>query len=42
MQEAISAPKVGGIVKLTGFIIKLTVAIELIGAVAIAPVFFRD
>lgn len=42
MQEAISAPKVGGIVKLTGFIIKLTVAIELIGAVAMAPVFCRD
>lgn len=42
MQEAISAPKVGGIVRLTGFIIKLTLAIELLGAVVMAPVFIKD
>lgn len=42
MQEAISAPKVGGIVRLTGFIIKLTLLIELLGAAVMAPVFFRD
>ena len=42
MQEAISAPKVGGIVRLTGFIIKITLAIELLGAVIMAPVFCRD
>ena len=33
MQEAISAPQVGGIVRLTGFIFRVTAAIELIGAV---------
>ncbi len=42
MQEAISAHKVGGIVKLTGFIIRTTVIVELIGAVVMAPVFCRD
>ena len=42
MQEAISAPKVGGIVRLTGFIIKVTLCIELLGAALMAPVFFRD
>lgn len=42
MQEAIAAPKVGGIVRLTGFIIKITLAVELAGAAVMAPVFFRD
>ena len=42
MQEAISAPKVGGIVKLTGFILKATFLIECIGAVAMMPVFIRN
>ncbi len=42
MQEAISAPKIGGIVKLTGFILKTTLLIEAIGAVLMAPVFCRD
>ena len=42
MQDAISAPKIGGIVKLTGFIIKLTAAFELLGAAALAPVFCRE
>ena len=42
MQEAISAPKVGGIVRLTSFIIKATLLIELLGAAAMAPVFCRD
>lgn len=42
MQEAISAPKVGGIVRLTGFIVKTTLLIELLGAAAMAPVFCRD
>lgn len=42
MQEAISAPKVGGIVRLTGFIIKGTFLIELIGAACMMPVFCRD
>lgn len=42
MQEAIAAPKVGGIVRLTSFIIKTTLLIELLGAAAMAPVFYRD
>ena len=42
MQEAISAPKVGGIVRLTSFIIRISLLIELLGAVAMAPVFCRD
>lgn len=42
MQEAIAAPKVGGIVRLTNFIVKITLLIELIGAAVMAPVFCRD
>lgn len=42
MQEAISAPKVGGIVRLTNFIVKMTFLIEVSGAVVMAPVFCRD
>ena len=42
MQEAISAPKVGGIVRLTGFIVKSTLIIELLGAAAMAPVLCKD
>lgn len=42
LQEAVSAPKVGGIVRLTNFIVKTTFAIELLGAAVMAPVFCRD
>lgn len=42
MQESISAAQVGGIVRLTGFILKTTLALELLGAAAMAPVFIRD
>lgn len=42
MQEAISAHKVGGIVRLTGFIIRMTAFFELLGAVLLAPVFCRE
>lgn len=42
MQEAIAAPKVGGIVRLTGFIIKASLCIEALGAACILPVFCRD
>lgn len=42
MQEAVSAPKVGGIVRLTNFIVKTTLVIELFGAAVMAPVFCRD
>lgn len=36
MQESISAPQVGGIVRMTNFIVKGTIAIELVGAVVMA------
>ena len=39
MQEAISAPKVGGIVQLTGFILRLTFLFEALGAAVLATVF---
>lgn len=42
IQEAVSAHKVGGVVRLTGFILKITFAIELAGALALMPVFCRD
>ena len=42
MQEALSAPQVGGIVKLTGFVIKGTLLFELLGACIMMPVFCKD
>ena len=42
MQDAISAPNVGGIVRLTKFILWGTFLIEMIGALAMLPVFCRD
>ena len=42
MQDAISAPKVGGIVRLTRFILKGTFLIEAAGAVLLLPVFLWD
>ncbi len=42
MQDAISAPKVGGIVRLTRFILRGTFLIELLGALSMLPVFCRD
>ena len=42
MQEAMSAPKVGGIVRLTGFVIRTSLMIEGIGALCMLPVFCRD
>ena len=42
LQDAISAPKVGGIVRLTRFILRGTFLIELLGALAVLPVFCRD
>lgn len=42
MQEAISAPNVGGIVRLIGFILKISLIIELIGALLLYPSFSRD
>ncbi|MGM9551436.1 MAG: TrkH family potassium uptake protein [Clostridia bacterium] len=42
LQDAISAPKVGGIVKLTGFILKSTFIIEIIGTVLLSSVFCKE
>ena len=42
MQESISAPKVGGIVRFTSFILKAALIIELTGAVLFLPVFCKD
>lgn len=42
MQEAMSAPQVGGIVKLLIFILKLVFSIELLGALCLAPRFIKD
>ena len=42
MQDAISAPQVGGIVRLTGFIVKVSVAIEIIAALIMTPCFVRE
>ena len=42
MQDAISAPAVGGIVRLTRFILRGTFLVELVGALALLPAFCRD
>ena len=42
MQDSISAPQVGGILKLTTFILKGMALIELIGAALLYPVFCAD
>ena len=42
MQEAMAAPKMSGIVRLTNFIVRTTILIELLGAAVMAPVFCRD
>lgn len=42
MQEAIAAPNVGGIVRLTRFILKTALAVELLGAMVLFPVFYKE
>lgn len=42
MQDALSAPQVGGIVRLARFILKFVIAAETAGALALMPVFIRD
>jgi trk system potassium uptake protein TrkH len=42
MMDSISAPQMGGIVRLTGFILKMSALIELIGALLLMPVFCSD
>lgn len=39
MQESISAPKVGGIVRLTGFVLKTTLFFEMFGTLVMLPSF---
>ena len=41
MQEAITAPKMGGIVRLTGFILRMTFIFEAAGALIMMPVFCK-
>lgn len=42
MQEALSAHKMGGVLKLTNFILLLSFSIEVLGAVFLSPVFIKD
>ncbi len=42
MQEAIAAPQMGGIVRLTGFILRITLTFEMIGALVMLPIFCHD
>ena len=42
MQEAVSAPNMGDIVRLTDFIVKGTVLFEGLGAILVMPVFIND
>lgn len=42
MQDSIAAPKVGGIIRLTGFILRMTIIFEVVGAVVMAPVFCKE
>lgn len=42
VQEAISAPKVGGIVRLTGFVLKGTFLVEFTASIIMMPVFVKD
>ncbi len=42
MQDAVSAPQLGGIVRFTSFFLKGTAVIEAAGTVLLAPVFIRD
>jgi trk system potassium uptake protein TrkH len=42
LQEAISAPQMGGIVRLTRFILQMSLTFELLGAAVLAPTFCRQ
>lgn len=42
MQEAVAAPKMGGISSLTKFLVTTTFLVEALGAIALAPAFIRD
>ena len=42
MQDSISAPQLGGVIKLTGFIVRGTILIELLGAMLLFTRFYPD
>ncbi|MBO5163697.1 MAG: Trk family potassium uptake protein [Ruminococcus sp.] len=42
MQDSISAPQVGGIVRFTAFAIKITLAVEALGALLMMPSFIKE
>lgn len=42
LREAISAPNIGGIVKLASFIVRTALIIELVGAILMAPTFCKE
>ena len=42
LQSALSAPQIGGIIRLTSFIFKATIIIEMIGAILMFPSFMKD
>ena len=42
MQETVASPSMGDVVRLTGFLLKATFVIELVGAMIMAPTFIRD
>lgn len=42
MQDSISAPQVGGIVRFTAFAIKITLAVEAVGCLLIMPSFIKE
>lgn len=42
MQETLAAPRIGGIVRMTGFILRATLVIEAVGAVMLMPRFCSD
>ncbi|MBR6321717.1 MAG: Trk family potassium uptake protein, partial [Lachnospiraceae bacterium] len=42
MQESISASQVGGIVRMTSFIVKTVAVVEVLGAALLSPAFIRE
>lgn len=42
LKEAISAPNIGGIVRMASFIVRTSLIIELVGALLMAPVFYGE
>lgn len=42
MQDAVASPQMGGVVKLTNFLLKATLLLEAIGAAVLAPAFISD